>query len=113
MLNEFGQVVNDVVFQARRKTLGQLIHGRFDVRGGGQRIRSRPLEDADCDRRISIEIGIGRIVLGRKLDGRDIFHPHHGGCRLLDDDVAELLGTRQASQGLHRNLNAPGLSTGG
>ena len=35
---------------------------------GRERIRARPLEDADRDRRVAIEIGIGRIVLRGELD---------------------------------------------
>ena len=69
-----------------------------------KRVRSGPLENAKRDGRITVEIGIGRIVLRGKLDLCDVLHPHDGICRLLDDDVAEFFGTAQPAERLHRNL---------
>src|SRR5262249_44433861 len=80
-----------------------------DVLGGGERIRSGSLKDTDRDRGISVEIGIGRIILSRQLDRRDILHPHHGSCRLLDEYVAEFLGAREPTERLHRDLESTGL----
>ena len=65
--------------------------------GGRQRVRAGPLENADRDRRIEIEIGIGRIVLRRQFDGRDILHAHDRVGGLLDDDIAELVRIGEAA----------------
>ena len=71
---------------------------------GRQRVRAGPLEDAERDRRIEIEIGIGRIVLRREFDPGDVLDAHHGVGRLLDDDIAEFVRIGETAERLHRNL---------
>ena len=58
------------------------------------------------DRRIAIEIGIGRIVLRGEFDPRDVLDAHHRVGGLLDDDIAEFLGAGETAERLHRDLES-------
>ena len=86
------------------KVLGELVHGGLDRLGGRQRVRAGQLEDAERDRGIAIEIGVGGVVEGGQLHARDILQAHHGRGRLLHQDVGELVGIGEPAQRLHRHL---------
>src|SRR5262249_7855711 len=62
------------------------------------------LEDADRNGRITIEVGIRRIILRREFNRCDVFHSYDGVRRLLDDDVAEFLSACQSAKRLYGNL---------
>ena len=108
LLDEFGRVVNDVVFQPRRKALGELVHRGLDVLRGRKCVRARPLEDTDSDCRVTIEIRVGRVVLRGEFNPRDVLNTHDRVGSLLDDDITEFLGTREAAECLHRDLEGAG-----
>ena len=68
----------------------KLIHRGLDRLGGRQCVGAGALEHAERDRRIEVEIGIGRIILRRQLDGGDVLDAHDCRRSLLDHDIAEL-----------------------
>ena len=104
LLDELGRIIDDGVFEAGRKTTRQLLHRVDDVFRRGERVRARPLEDAQRHRGIAVEIRIGRVVLCRQFDASHVAQPHHGARGLLDDDVVELVGIGETPQRLHRDL---------
>ena len=106
LLDEFGGIIDDVVFQPRWEALGELIHRGLDVLRSRKGVRARPLEDTDGDRGVTIEIRIGRVVLRGELDPRDVLHAHNRVGGLLDDDIAEFLGAGEASECLYRDLES-------
>ena len=103
------RVVDDVVLEAGRETLRQLVHRRLDVLRRRQSIRAGPLENAEPDRRVAVEIGVASNSRARQARPRDILEPHDGVRRLLDDDVAEFLGLGEPAERLHGDLEGAGL----
>ncbi len=108
LLDEFGRIVDDPIFQPGRKILRQLRHRfldplrRIDGVGPGQ------LEHAEADGGRLVEIGVHAIVERGQLDPRHILQAHDGVVGLLDDDLAELVGLDQTTERLHRNLEGAG-----
>ncbi len=87
-----------------REPLRQLLHQIVDALGGGERVRSRPLENGKRDRGIVIEVGIRRIIERGEFDVGDVFEPHHRARRLFHHDRAELVGIVEPAERLHRDL---------
>ena len=91
-----------MVLDAGREAPRQPLHHPEYLVGGLERIRARPLEDADRQRDILPQIAVDRVVLRAKLDATDIAHPDQatvfGGA---NDDLLELLRRRQPPLSLH------------
>ncbi len=66
--DELGRVVDDPVFEPRREGLRRGLHLGLDRCGRGERVRSRPLEDAEEHRRLARQIGVRRVIGGAELD---------------------------------------------
>ena len=89
--DELGRVVDDVIGQARREILREFGDSRLDLGGGCKRVGARPLEDAERDGLLAVEIGIGDVVLGAELDARYVLQRDQAAVLgRLDDDVAEV-----------------------
>ena len=58
LLDEFGGVVGNAVGEAGREILGQLVHRRDHGGRGRQRVRARPLKNADGGGNLAVEIGV-------------------------------------------------------
>ena len=112
--DELRRIEENVVFDAGRKALRQLLHQIAHGLRGLKRIRAGALKNGERDRRIVIEIGVRRIILRRQFDLGDVLQPHHRARRLLDDDRGELFGIGEPAERLHRDLeSALLLATGG
>ena len=84
LLNELRGIVDDVVFQARRKSLGHLIHCVLDRFCGRQRVRPRPLEYPERNRRVEIQIRVRASSPGRRVQPGDVLDAHQPpGTRLM------------------------------
>ena len=96
--DELGRVVDDVVGEARREILGELGDRRLDLVGRRERVGARPLEDAERHRLLAVEIGVGDVVLGAKLDARDVLQRDQAAVLgRLDDDIAEVARVVEAA----------------
>ena len=104
-LDEGGRVVIDQVFETGREALAQAIEIGSDCGSGVHGIRAGRKIDPDRHRRLAVEAAFGVLVLGAELDPCDIAHAQQGAVGIgAQDDVAELLGRRQAALGLHVHL---------
>ena len=63
------------VLDARREVLLQPLHQRLDLVGRVERVGAGPLEHADADRRLAVEVGLGDVVLLAELDAGDVLDP--------------------------------------
>ena len=75
------------------------------LRGGGERIRAWPLEDAERHGDPLIEIAVAAVIRGPELHPPDVVNAHHPTIGAgFDDDVAEGLGVGEAALGLDVEL---------
>ena len=94
-LDELGRIIDDRVADARREVLFQRPPSRLDGRRRRERIRAWLLEDDEGRRGLVVQIGVDGIVLGAKLDTRDVTDADDLAIRLgVDDDVFELVRAR-------------------
>ncbi len=96
--HEDGGVVDRLVFDTRRKTLGELVHPRDrrvpDLEGVG----ARRLEDTDRGRFLAVQPRTQGVVAGGQLQPCNVGEPHDLAVgAALEHDVAELLGRAQAA----------------
>ena len=104
LLDELGRIVDDGVFDARRKTHRHRVHGVDDALGRSQRVRFRQLVDRERHRGVAVEIGIRGVVLGGEFDPRHVPEPHQRARGPLHHDLGEFIGFGEPAERLHRDL---------
>ncbi len=110
LLDELGRVVDDVVVEARREPLPELLHGALDLGRGRQRVGAGQLEDAQGRGGAVVEIGVAQIVLGAELDAGDVADARDPAVGIgLDDDVLELAHVLEPAQRLDAELEGAGV----
>ena len=103
--DELGRIVDDLVGEPGRKIRRQVLHRVLDFRRRCQRVGARPLEDPERHGRLAVEIGVGDVVLGAKLDAGHIPKQDQPAVLgRLDDDVAEVARVLETALGRHRVL---------
>ena len=112
LLDELSGIVDDGVLEAGREALRQVVHRRLHRLRRRQGVGARPLEDADADGRVAVEIGVAAVVQRGQVHPADVLDADDGVLRLLDDDVAELAGIDEAPQRAHGDLEGAGLGDG-
>ena len=107
LLNELRRVVDDTVFEAGREAPRQVLHRSQHGRGGREGVRARPLIYQKGGGDFAVEICVRGVDVRPELYARDVAHPRHPAIRIgSDDDVAELIRTRQPAECLNRHLEA-------
>ena len=104
LAHEHRRVVDDVVVEALREVLLQLLHRLADVAGELQRVGAGRLEDRNRDGVLVVEQAAQiAYCLRAELDTRDVAQAHDLAVRArLDDDVAELLLVGQTALRIDR-----------
>ena len=103
--DELGRVVDDVVLQAFREILGQLLHRGDELVGGRERVRARPLEDQERHGGAFVEVAVGAVVLRAELDPADVGDACDAAVGVgLDDDPLEVVGVVEPALGLDVEL---------
>ena len=98
-LNKLRRIVDDGVADARREVLFQVLHLSLDGRRRRERIRAGLLKDDEGRRGLVVQIRVDGVVLGAKLDTRDVTDADDGAIRFgVDHDVFELIRGGQASE---------------
>ena len=98
-------VIDDLVVDALRKIVFQLLHFRAHELRDRDRIAAGPLKNRNGRRRLVVEKRAQRIGVGAELDACDVFQARDltGGAG-LDDDAAKIILGSQAAFGVDRHL---------
>ncbi len=111
-LHELGGVVRDLVLDAGREVLGELVELGLDRLGRAQRVARRRELHADGRDRLAVDPRGSRVGLAAQLQARHVLDAHLRAVRLgHQHDVAELLGGRHLP--LHHHRRRDGLVGGG
>src|ERR1700751_5798800 len=101
LFNESSGVVNDLILQALRKSLGQLLHGGRHQVGGGHRVGARTLVDDKGLRRFAVQLGSNAIVPGSEFDPCDVAQVNQlAPVAMFEQNLIELLGGDEPALGV-------------
>ena len=106
--DELRRVVDNVVVESARELRAETRHQRFHAPGRRERVRARALKDGHGHRWLVVEIGIGRVVNGTKLDAPDVTHAYESPfVSAFDQHVPELGGVGETPEQLDADLVGP------
>ena len=112
--DELRRVIDDLVIDAFRHVLLQLLHCGAHIVGDLDRVRSRCLEDRNGNRLLVVEQGTQGVFGGPEFNAGDVAQTRHGAVGAgLHDDVAELFRRLQPALCIHGQLQIDADQAGG